>query len=91
MSAIDPSQSDPKSFVFKECIVEEINIGDRIIRGDEIVDLEFPSKNFPAWRIQFDSGEGTKILITSGVPLIIEGIMVKKAELPEEEIPSEDE
>lgn len=69
---------------FNDYMIDEINVGDLTLRGDELRGIEAPRKGLPAWKIKYDQGDGVKVLFATGVPIVFSGAEIVKVEEAEE-------
>lgn len=73
-------------------IIEEMQVHDQLFRGDELISVEPPANEFPAWKIGFERGDGPKVLVATHVPVMFMGVKRPRPIVEEAEVePSADE
>lgn len=69
---------------FNDYLIDEMQVGEFTLRGDELRGIEAPRKGLPAWRIKYDQGDGIKVMFATGVPIVFSGTEIIKGEAGEE-------
>ena len=62
---------------FNGYFIDEVQVGDFMLRGDELRGIEVPRKGLPAWKFSYDQGEGTKVMFAVNVPIVFSGKKVE--------------
>ena len=58
---------------FNGYLIDDVQVGEFGIRGDELRGIEVPRKGCPAWKFSFDQGDGVKVMFATNVPIIFSG------------------
>jgi len=62
---------------FNDYIIDEVQVGDFGIRGDELRGIEVPRKGLPAWKFSYDQGDGIRVMFAVNVPIVFSGKKVE--------------
>jgi hypothetical protein len=74
---------------FNDYLIDEVQVGDFSLRGDELRSIEVPRKGLPAWKFSYDQGDGLKVMFAANVPIVFSGKKIEPLKVEGEE--AEDE
>ena len=74
---------------FNDYIIDEVQVGDFSLRGDELRGIEIPTKGMPAWRFSYDQGDGIKVMFAVNLPIVFSGKKIEPLKIEGEEAEEE--